>query len=85
MNAKTCSEIIKYVRCKIDREVLQSFSDEFEMPSQKYSTPAVAGTVLMPGMKEEWLTAKEATKYRSGVGKLMHLMQYSKPEIYNAV
>lgn len=27
----------------------------------------------------------ESTKYRSGVGKLMHMMQYSRPEIYNAV
>ncbi len=25
------------------------------------------------------------TKYRSGVGKLMHMMQYSRPEIYNSV
>ena len=55
------------------------------MPSRKYSTPAVAGTVLIPGTKEEWLSAKEATKYRSGVKKLMHMMQYSRLEIYNGV
>jgi hypothetical protein len=28
---------------------------------------------------------KEQTKYRSGVGKLLHMMQWSCPEIYNAV
>ena len=65
--------------------LLQSFSDKFEMPSQKYNTPAIPGTVLIPGTEAERLSAKEATKYRSGVGKLMHMMQYSRPEIYNAV
>ena len=92
---KDCGEITEYVGCKIDCKgsvlkctqpvLLHSFSDEFEMPSRKYSTPAVAGTVLTPGTKDEWFSAKEATKYQSGVGKLMHLMQYSRPEIYNAV
>ena len=28
---------------------------------------------------------EEHTKYRSGVGKMMHVMQYSFPQIYNAV
>lgn len=90
-----CGEITEYVGCKIVRVgsklkftqpvLLQSFSDEFEMPSRKYNTPASAGTVLIPGTEAERLSAKEATKYRSGVGKLMHMMQYSRPEIYNAV
>jgi hypothetical protein len=28
---------------------------------------------------------KEQTKYRSGVGKLLHVMRWSRPDIYNAV
>jgi len=31
------------------------------------------------------LTEGEQTKYRSGVGKLLHIMRWSRPEIYNAV
>lgn len=88
-------EITEYIVCKIycvedmlkftQLVLVQSLSDKFEMPSWKYRTPAVVGTVLIPGMKEEWLLAKEATKYGSGVKKLMHMMQYSRPEIYNMV
>ena len=33
----------------------------------------------------EVLEGTESTKYRSGVRKLMHMMQYSRPEIYNTV
>ena len=90
-----CGEITEYIGCKIEREgrklkftqlvLLQSFSNEFEMPSPKYNTPAVAGTVLIPGKEEERLSVKETKKYRSGVGKLMHMMQYSRLEIYNLV
>jgi hypothetical protein len=32
-----------------------------------------------------WGGGREQTKYRSGVGKLLHMMQWSRPEIYNAV
>ena len=36
---------------------------------------------------DEWdlLGLREFTKYRSGVVKLMHVMQYPSPQIYNAV
>ena len=90
-----CGEMQEYIGCKIVRKgnelkftqlvLLQSFDDEFDLPKRKFNTPAVAGTVLIPGNAEEVLTGAEATKYRSGVGKLMHMMQYSRPEIYNAV
>ena len=90
-----CGEMKEYVGCKIERDgrtlkftqpvLLQSFSDEFELPSRRYNTPAAAGTVLIPGTEAELLNGMETTKYRSGVGKLMHMMQYSRPEIYNAV
>ena len=33
----------------------------------------------------EALTDGEQTRYRSGVGELLHMMRWSRPEIYNAV
>ena len=30
------------------------------------------------------MSDKKQTKYRSGVGKLLHMMRWSKPSIYNA-
>jgi len=90
-----CGEMREYVGCKIERTgrklkftqpvLLQSFVDEFELPTRTYGSPAIGGSVLVPGTPSEVLGGMESTKYRSGVGKLMHMMQYSRPEIYNAV
>ena len=57
--------------------LLQSFVDKFELPTQSYKTPAIPGSVLKPGEKDQVLIKEKITKYRSGVGKLMHMMQYS--------
>jgi hypothetical protein len=48
-------------------------------------TPAEQGKVLMKCNKGTELGGMEQTKYRSGVGKLLHMMLWSRPEIYNAV
>ena len=48
-------------------------------------TPAEAGSVLERCADGEALTEGEQTRYRSGVGKLLHMMRWSRPEIYNAV
>jgi hypothetical protein len=44
-----------------------------------------AGSVLVAGKKDEALRSATQKKYCSGTGKAMHAMQYSKPEMYNAV
>ena len=41
--------------------------------------------MLVPAEESELISATEQTKYRSGVGKLMHLHRKSRPEIKNAV
>jgi hypothetical protein len=41
--------------------------------------------VLIAGKKEEALSPAMQKKYCSGTGKAMHAMQYSKPEMYNAM
>ena len=44
------------------------------------------GTVLKKADEgEEILAPAKQTQYRSGVGKGMHMMQYSRPDTYNAV
>ena len=65
--------------------LLQSFTDEFELPTQKAMTPAVPGDVLQKSGDEPGMDAESQTKYRSGVGKLLHMMRWSRPEILNAV
>ena len=88
-------DIVEYVGCKIDIDkenqtlkftqpvLLQSYEDEFELPTAVPKTPATPGSVLLKGDGEP-MSDKKQTKYRSGVGKLLHMMRWSKPSIYNA-
>jgi hypothetical protein len=66
---------------------LQSYRDEFNiLKLKKCNTPAAPGTVLRkPDKGEEIPTPTKQTQYHSGVGKEMHMMQYSWPDTYNAV
>ena len=88
----------EYVGCKVDRNfedgtikftqpvMIQSFSDEFELPEGKApNTPATPGQFLVKGDDATNLKQEQQTKYRSGVGKLLHMMRWSRPEILNAV
>jgi hypothetical protein len=53
---------------------------------KKFITPAAPGTVLKkPDKGKEILMPAKQTQYYSGVGKGMHMMQYSWPDTYNAV
>jgi hypothetical protein len=53
---------------------------------KKFNTLAAPGTVLKkPDKGEQILTSAKQTHYCSGVGKGMHMMQYSQPDTYNAV
>jgi hypothetical protein len=89
-------ELNEYVGCKIDRDedsvkftqpvLIQSYEDEFELnKTRQVFTPEEQGKVLMKCDQGTKLGGKEQKKYRSGVGKLLHMMQWSRPEIYNAV
>jgi hypothetical protein len=90
MKQFNCDEIgnmNEYVGCKIDRNfedgmikftqpvMLQSFHDEFEMPEGKAaSTPAAPGELLVKGKEGTHLKSDQQATYRSGVGKLLHIM-----------
>ncbi len=66
---------------------MQSYRDEFDIKDlKKFNTPATPGTVLKKPMDGDViLKSEKQTLYHSGVGKAMHMMQYSWPDTYNAV
>ena len=88
-------EFKEYVGCKITQVegmikitqpvLLQSYEDEFKLPNRKFGTPAVIGQVMGQVEPGEEFEPEEQTKYRSGVGKLLHMMRWSRPDIWNAV
>jgi hypothetical protein len=64
----------------------QSFADEFDLPQEKApNTPARGGQILLPCDEKDGLELEEQAKHRTGVGKLLYMMQWSRPEILNLV
>jgi hypothetical protein len=66
--------------------LLQSFQDKFELKPDKVKLPSTGGSMLT--YKQEgarFLKREKQKKFRSGVGKLLHLAKWSRPEIKNAV
>ena len=51
--------------------------------SKTYETPAAPGEVLMEGMEGKQLDVKNMMRYRSGVGKLLYLSKWSRPDLLN--
>jgi hypothetical protein len=90
-------ELTEYIGCKVERGdgylrltqpvLLQSFEDEFEIPNMKIpNTPAVPGQVLrLATSKTAQLDPQMQSKFRSGMGKLLHLMKWSRPDVLNSV
>jgi len=89
-------ELTEYVGNKIERDkdsikltqpvLLQSLIDEFILPEGKApKTPAAPGSILPATEEGEEVPPEEQFMYRSGVGKMLHLQRWSRPEIANAV
>jgi hypothetical protein len=89
-------ELKEYVACKIERGdgylkvtqpvLMRSLQDEFELPEGNPPlTPAPANTDLPYCKPEDKLPDKLMTYYRSGVGKLIHLVRRTRPECWNPV
>ena len=72
---------------KITQPVLmQSFADKFNLPEGSApATPAEPRSVLMKARDDEAVDGTEQSTYRFGVGKLIHLMKWSRPDVLNAV
>jgi hypothetical protein len=89
-----CGELTEYIRNKIERVgedairlvqtvLTQSYEDEFNLGNKCYNMLAQSGTVLMRPVKgKEVLNSEDQTTLRSGVGKLMYEMQYSRPKLH---
>ena len=95
-DCEDCGELDEYVGCKItcigdnapkftQPVILQNYTDEFDLLNRKFTTLATDGDCLTRCNEKDALGPAEHTKYRSGVGKMMHIMQYSLPQTYNAV
>ncbi len=70
----------------IQTDLTQSYEDEFNLGNRSYNTPAQPVMVLMHPVKgEDVLNSEDQTTLRSGMGKLMYQMQYSRPDIAQAV
>ena len=79
-------EFEEYVGCQVIREnnklkltqpvLIQSFADEFEIEEEiSAETPGAPGAVLTPVENEiDAVKTEIQTKFRSGIGKLLHLM-----------
>jgi len=67
--------------------LIQSFEDEFEIEEEiSAETFGAPGVVLTPVRNERDAVKTEMqTKFRSEIGKLLHLMRWSRPDICNAV
>ena len=90
-------ELTEYVGCKLDwnREkgtikftqpvLIQSFEDEFELPNTKFKMPSEPGKVLEKCEDGQEISDEKQSKYRSAVGKILHMMRWSRPERWNAV
>jgi hypothetical protein len=91
-------ELQEYVGCKIVHDsdsgtvkftqpvLLQSFRDEFGiLNSNKHETPASPGEVLRGGESKDFVSTDRMAQYHSGVGFLLHLTKWCRPDIQNAV
>ena len=66
--------------------LIQSFDDEFDLPTGATpNTPAIPATVLRAGKVENQVDAERQSVFRSRVGKLLHMMRWTRPEIMNDV
>ena len=89
-------EVKEYVGCKIDYDkkersikitqpvLLQSFEDEFTLPKLKPVTPAQPNTTLQHVEDLGSEGSADMKTYQKGVGKLLHVMRWSRPDILNA-
>ena len=87
-----CGKMKEYVGKKIPRiedgglkftqDVLVQIKDKYDISNKKRSTPTAPSSLLEKITEgEESLPAQLESYLRSGIGKMIHVMQWSRPEI----
>lgn len=64
--------------------LIQKLAEQWEPTGRVPKTPALAGQSLSKDDGSNALAPVQATKYRSGTAICMYMMQWSRPDIYNA-
>ena len=89
-------ELKEYVGCKVDYNcevqlikltqpvLLKNFEDEFKLPQTNPKTPAAPQTTLQDHKINIEDSTANMKMYWKGVGKLLYLMRWSRPDILNA-
>lgn len=89
-------DLTEFVSCKLDKDtkklritqpvLMQSFADEFNLlEGLTPVTPAEPGLVLMKAKDHKVINGAMQSMYQSGVGKLIHMMKWLRPDMLNAV
>jgi hypothetical protein len=89
-------ELAELIGCKVEYErdkgkmvvtqpvLTQIFIDKFELGDEKYPvTSAIPNSILVEGSVP--LDKMKHYMYQKGVGKLMHLSKYTRPDVLNSV
>ena len=100
LNLKVDKKLCDYLSCEIhfssDRSsavlhqehIIKSIANEFEQEVQNlqvYKTPGTPGVGMVRDPDGVTVTEVEQRRYRMGVGKLLYLVKYTRPDIANAV
>ena len=64
--------------------MIQSFLDKFEKGKKKQATPAGPNKVLKSPEPGKISANKYQSKYWSEIRKMMHMVRWSRPDIYNS-
>ena len=75
------------IMCQPDllKKLEKTFKDKIAT-TRSYKTPAIPGEIVMKETEENEVVDKEShILFRSGVGMLLYLIKYSRPDIANSV
>ena len=75
--------MLKISQPDLINKIEKNFNNIFK--SKIYQIPAAARDAIVRTNKEDSIDATRQKRYRSGVGMLLYLIKYSRPDISNAV
>ena len=90
-------DLQEYIGCKVERDydngtmtitqpvLLQGLCDKLEVRGEQFETVVATGEGLHPYDEGAQLDHELQKEYQLGVGKLLHLTEWSRPDISNAV